>query len=76
MEEFLLGVFLTRKELYVIDQQSIQRSVVALEFVNGVMLQRLNHIRDEAFRVNVNNFSVTFSLSGQVAGGLHQMGFA
>ena len=76
MEKLFLRVFFSGEELYVIDQQRIQRPVIALKFVNGVVLQSFDHVRDKTFLVNVDDFRILFTLRNQVACGLHEVGFA
>ncbi len=48
VEELFLGTLLAGKELDVVDQQRIHRAVEALELVDRVELQRLDHVGDEA----------------------------
>jgi len=55
VEELLLGTLLARKKLDVIDQQRIQRTIEALEVIDRVALQRLDHVGDEALRVQVDH---------------------
>jgi hypothetical protein len=53
MEELLLRALLAREELNVVDQQRIERAIRGLEIVDGVVLQRLDHVADEALAVHV-----------------------
>jgi hypothetical protein len=58
MEEFFLGALLAGEELDVVDQQRIGGTVVLLEFVDRVVLQRLDHVRNEALGVQVDDPAV------------------
>ena len=48
VEELFLRALLAGEELDVVDQQRIERAIRLLELVDGVVLQRLHHIADEA----------------------------
>src|SRR5690606_32951928 len=48
MKKLLLRALLVGKELDVVDQQGIDRTVVALELIDRIQLQRLHHVGDEA----------------------------
>jgi hypothetical protein len=76
MEKFFLGAFLASKELNIVDEQGVYRAVEALEFIDRIMLQGLNHVRDEALRVQVDNLRRGFLLQHHVAHGVHQVGLA
>ena len=76
VEELLLGALLTGEELDVVDQQCVHRAVEALEFVDGVELQGLHHVRDETFRMQVDHLGVRVLLQQVVAHRMHQVGLA
>jgi len=48
VEKFLLRALLAGEKLDIVDEQRVHRAVITLEFVDGIVLQRLHHIGDEA----------------------------
>src|SRR3569833_1326642 len=75
MEELLLLALLTGEELNVVEQQRGDRAVITLKFINGVVLQRLYHIADETFRMQIDNLCIGFALQHHITHGVHEMGF-
>ena len=53
VEELLLGPALAVEELDVVDQQQVERAVVALEVVEGLVLVGAHHVGDVALGVDV-----------------------
>ena len=76
MKEFFLGAFLAREELDVVDQQRPLRAIVALEVIDGVLLQRPHHVRDKAFGVQIGDPGAGFLREDRRAYGVHEMGLA
>ena len=76
MEELLLRVLLPGKELDVVDQQCIHRSVAFLELVDFIVLKRGDHLPDELFGAQVHDVGARVLLQHPVAGSLHEMGLA
>ncbi len=58
VEKLFLGAFLAGKELDVIDQQRIHRTVEALELVDCIQLQRLDHVGHKTLRMQVHNLGI------------------
>ena len=73
VEELFLGPFLARKELNVIDQQGIHRTVEALEFVDGIELQGFDHIRYKTLGMQVHNLGIRVFLQQVVTHRVHQV---
>ncbi|MNH17952.1 hypothetical protein D3C79_776410 [compost metagenome] len=59
----------------IIDQQRIHRAVVAFEFFNGVILQRLDHVLHKAFRVHIDHFGIGLTRHDAVAYRMQQVRF-
>ena len=76
MEEFLLRAILAGKELDVVDQQRIERAIVPLELVDHVVLQRLDHVGDEALGMEIDDAGVAVVREDLIADGMHQVGLA
>ena len=74
VEEFFLGAVLAGKKLDVVNQQQIQRVVVALEFVKGLVLVGAHDVGHIAFGVDVADFGLRVLLEHVVANGLNQVG--
>ena len=74
-ELFLRSIFIG-KELHVVNQQQIQGVVAFLEFVKGLALVGLNHIRDKLFCMDVENFASWLVRQQAVAYRVHQVGLA
>src|SRR5690554_490314 len=75
VEKLFLGTLLARKELDIINQQCVYRTIVPLEFVDGVQLQCLDHIRHESFRTQIRYLGLRITTDDLVADGVHQVGF-
>ena len=75
MEELFLRTLLVGEELDVIDQQRVDRTVVALKLFDGIVLQRFDHVLYEAFRVHVDHFGVGLARHDAVADRVQQVGF-
>ena len=76
IEEFFLRLVLAGKELHVVDQQQVERVVARLEFVEGLALVGLDHVRHELFGVGVEHAGVGLELQQLVAHGLQQVRLA
>ena len=76
MEEFLLGTLLSGKKLDIVDQQCVDRAVLLLEIVDRVVLQRLDHLCNEALGVEVDHTCPGVAVDDQVADSMHQVGLA
>ena len=76
MEKFLLGALLPGKELDVVDQQCIHRSVAFLELVDFIVLKRGDHLPDESFGLQVHDVGARVLVQHPVAGSVHEMGLA
>ncbi len=74
VEELFLRTVFVGKELDVIDQQKIERVVALFELVKGAALVGFNHIRNELFRVDVENLGVRLVFEQLVAHSVHQVG--
>ncbi|MNO98335.1 hypothetical protein D3C76_900800 [compost metagenome] len=76
MEKLFLRALLAGEELDIVDQQRIDRAIEALEFVDGIELQRLDHVGDETLRVQVDHLGIRVFLQQVVTHSMHQVGFA
>ena len=76
MEEFLLRAVLSRKKLDIVDHQRIERAIRGLEIVDGVVLQGLHHVADEALAVHVGEPRIGIALLESVRHGMHQVRLA
>ena len=76
VEKLFLGTVLVGKELHIVDQEQIEGVVALLELVKSLALIGFNHIRNELFRVDVENFGVRSIRQQPVAHGMDQMGLA
>ena len=76
VEELLLGAVLAAEELDVVDQQQIQRVVVLLEAVEGLVLVGAHYVGHVLLGVNVADLGVGIAILHQVADGLKQVGLA
>src|SRR5690554_3628065 len=75
VEKLFLRTLLAGKELDIVDQQGVDRTVVAFEFVDGVQLQRLDHIGHKSFRTQVRHLGLRVTTDNLVTDGVHQVGF-
>ncbi|MNP08131.1 hypothetical protein D3C76_1001880 [compost metagenome] len=62
VEKLFLGTLLAGEELDVIDQQRIHRTVEALELVDRVQLQSLDHVGHEALGMQVHDLGIRILL--------------
>ena len=76
MEEFLLGAFLAGEELDVVDEQGIDGAIMGLEGIHVALLQGLDHVADEALRVQVHRAGVGTTAGDHVTDGVHEVGLA
>ncbi|MNJ62375.1 hypothetical protein D3C77_582150 [compost metagenome] len=76
MEELLLRALLLGEELDIVDQQRIDRTIETLEFIDRVELQGLDHIRDEALRMQVHHLGIGVFLQQVIAHRMHQVSLA
>lgn len=74
MEEFLVGTLLTDKKLDIVNQQRIQRTVLALKFNNRVVLQRPHHIVYKALGMHIGAPGLSVTQPDQMTDALHQVG--
>ena len=75
MEELFLGTLFLGEELNVIDQQRIHRTVKALELVDGIQLQGLDHVRHKTLGMQVNHLGIRVFLQQMITHRMHQVGF-
>src|SRR6056297_527259 len=76
MEEFFLRTVLAGEELDVVDQQRVDTPVARLESVDGRVAQRLDHLADEFFRVQVDDLEIGIALGQFMPYRVQQMGLA
>ena len=76
VEELLLGAALVGEELYVVDQQQVERVVVALEFVEGFLLIGAHHVGHVLLGVDVTDACLRPPVGDLVADGLHEVRLA
>ena len=75
VEKLFLRALFASEELDIVDQQRVHRAVEALEFVDGVELQRFDHVRDETLRMQVHHLGVRILLQQMVTHSMHKVGF-
>ncbi|MNF91501.1 hypothetical protein D3C84_741040 [compost metagenome] len=75
MEKLFLGTLFTGEELNVIDEQRIHRTVEALELVDGIELQCLDHVRNETLGMQVDHLGIRILLEQVVTHSMHQVRF-
>jgi len=73
VEELFLGPLLARKELNVIDEQGVYRTVEALELVDGVELQGFNHVSYKTLGMQVHDLGIRVLLQQVVTHRMHQV---
>ena len=76
VEELLLSSVLAAEELDIVDQQQIQRVVVLLEAVEGLVLVSAHYVGHVLLGVNVADLGVGIAILHQVADGLQQVRLA
>ena len=76
IEKFQLGTFLIGKELNIIDQQSVQITILAPELLLVVVFNRIDVVIGEGFAGNVFDLGVGIMPQHVVGNGLHQMSLA
>jgi len=76
VEKLLLRLVLAGKELHVVDEQQVQRVVIALEILEGLALVGTHHLADELLGLQVADACAGLLGEQGVAHGVHQMGFA
>ena len=76
VKELLLRALLARKKLDIVDQQRIHRAIEPLELVDGVVLQRRDHIRHKALGVQVHHVRIRVVGDDGVTDGMHQVRLA
>lgn len=76
IEELLLRAILAGKELDIVDQQQIERMVVALEIVERLALVGLDHVRDVLVRMHVAHPHAGPRGHHGIADGVDQVGLA
>jgi hypothetical protein len=67
---------LLRKELNVVDEQGIHRTVVLHEVLHGALLERFDHVLNEALRVKIDHLGIGIFIQHTVADRLHEMRLA
>ena len=75
MEELFLGPFLASEELNVIDEQGVDRSVKALELIDCVELQGLDHVSYKTLGMQVHDLGIRILLQEVVTHRVHQVRF-
>src|SRR5690606_15152906 len=68
-----LGSALVREELDVVDEQQVERVVIPLEFIEGLLLVGAHHVGNVLFRVAVADARLGPYIGKVVADGLKQM---
>ena len=76
MEELLLRALFASKKLDVVDQQCVNGSVIALEIVDRIQLQCLDHIGDEPLGMQVDHPGFRVALQQRIPHRVHQVCFA
>src|SRR6266850_3525892 len=76
VEKFLLGAILAAKKLDIVDQQKVERVVVLLETVKGLVLIGANHVGNVALGVNIADLGGRAEFEQQVTDGLDEVGLA
>jgi len=73
MEKLLLRPFLAGKELDVVYEQGFQRSVETFEFVDGIVLEGTDHVRDEPLGMKIGNIGAGSLREDCLADRLHEV---
>ena len=73
VEKLFLGAVLAAEELYVVDQQEVERPVVALEVVESLVLVRTHHVGDVGLGVDVTDLRGPVALQDVIAERLDQV---
>jgi len=76
MEELFLRALLLGEELDVVDQQRVHGAVETLELVDGIELQRLDHVRYKTLGMQVHHLRIRILLQQVIAHRMHQVGLA
>ena len=76
IEELLLRAVLAAEELDVVDQEKVERAVIALEVVERLVLVSAHHVRDIRFGMDVADFRGGVALQDVVAERLDEMRLA
>ena len=76
VEELFLRAILAGEKLDVVDQERVERAVGLLELVDGVVLQRADHVADEALRVDVGDPCTRIAFAHGIGDRVHQMRLA
>jgi hypothetical protein len=76
MEKLFLRAFFTSKKLNVINQQGVYGTIITFEIIDGIVLQRLDHVLHEALGVEVDHLGGGILLHNEIAHGMHEMGLA
>ena len=58
MEEFFLCAFLVGKEMNIVNQQGVHRTIITFQLVQLAILECVHHILDEALCAHVEDFGV------------------
>ncbi len=75
VEKFLLGAVLAAEKLDIVDQQKVQRVVVLLEAVEGLVLIGANHIGNVPLGVDITDLGGRVEFEQQVTDGLNEVSF-
>src|SRR6056297_566751 len=76
MEELFLRAVLAGEELDIVNHQRIDTAIARLECVDGGVSQRLDHLADEFFRVQIDDLEIRIALGQFVSYSVQQMGLA
>ena len=76
VEELFLRALLLRQELDVVDQQQVQRLVVALEGIDRLAPYRRHHVLEELVGGHVADGGCRLAIEDGVADRMHQVGLA
>ena len=76
VEELFLGTVLAAEELNVVDQQQIERMVVALEFVERLLMIGAHHVGDVLCRMQITHFGGGVLRQNVIAHSMDQVSLA
>ncbi len=76
VEKLFLRLVFAGEKLHVVDQQQVERVVVALEFLEGLALVGTHHFADELLGLQVTNAGARLLRQQRVADRVHEVGLA
>ena len=75
MEKLFLRPFFIREELNIVNQQSVNGTVVAFKLFDRVVLQGFDHVLHKTLGVHIHHFSVWLTRHNAVTDSVQQVGF-